>query len=162
MSRPGPKPIPTNLRLLAGGKAERLAESEPRPSVPVEMPEPPIYLNAHARKEWDRVIGDLYATGVYTNLDETMLCAYCMAFSRWVQAEIDLDKMALLDPATHGAMLKTTNGNAIQNPLLGVASSARRDMQRLAAEFGLTPSSRTYLQSGRGETDDPIARRYGL
>lgn len=59
-------------------------------------------------------------------------------------------------------MIKTTNGNAIQNPLVGVASTARRDMQRLAAEFGLTPSSRTQIDSGKGRDDDPIARRYGL
>ena len=161
--KPGPKPIPTNLRLLAGGQPPRGKEAEPQPSRPVELPEPPFYLNKHGLTEWNRVIEDLYATGVYANIDQTMLAAYCMAFARWAQAEIDLEAMARQDPATHGAMLKTTNGNAIQNPLLGVVSSTRRDMLRLAAEFGLTPSSRTYLQSGKGgETDDPIARRYGL
>ena len=91
-----------------------------------------------------------------------MLAAYCMAFSRWVRAELDLEKMAELDPTTHGVMIKTTNGNAIQNPLVGVASTARRDMQRLAAEFGLTPSSRTQIDTGRGGETDAIAAKYGL
>lgn len=162
MSRPGPKPAPTSLRMLEGGRAARRAENEPKPSTPSEIPDPPAYLQGFALDEWRRVIPDLFATGVYTNIDETMLAAYCMAFSRWIQAELDLDKMAKLDPATHGAMLKTTNGNAIQNPLLGVVSSTRRDVMRLANEFGLTPSSRTYLQSGKGKDDDPVARRYGL
>lgn len=162
MGKRGPKPQPTAIRLLEGGLSRRGSENEPRPPIPVEIPEPPIYLKGYALEEWNRVIGDLYSTGVYANLDQTMLSAYCMSFGRWIQAELDLERMASVDPATHGAMIKTTNGNAIQNPLVGVASTARRDMQRLAAEFGLTPSSRTQLDSGRGQADDPIARRYGL
>lgn len=160
MSKRGPRPIPTNLRLLNGGRRDE-ASREPQFSQPAELPDPPVYLSGYAREEWDRVIGDLYSTGVYTNVDETMLAAYCMAFSRWVRAELDLEKMAAVDPQTHGVLMKTTNGNAIQNPLVGVASTARRDMQRLAAEFGLTPSSRTQINSGRGE-NDPIAAKYGL
>ena len=148
--------------MLQGGRAAPEASREPKPTIPSEVPDPPAYLKGWARKEWRRVVPDLYGTGTYAEIDETMLAAYCMAFGRWIQAELDLERMASVDPQTHGAMIKTTNGNAIQNPLVGVASTARRDMQRLAAEFGLTPSSRTQLDSGRGQADDPIARRYGL
>lgn len=162
MSRRGPKPQPTNLRLLEGGRSRPRAGSEPQPSRPSEIPEPPVYLTGYAREEWDRVIEDLYSTGVYATVDQTMLAAYCMAFSRWIRAELDLEKMAQQDPTTHGAMIKTTNGNAIQNPLVGVASTARRDMQRIAAEFGLTPSSRTLLDAGKRGAEDPMATKYGL
>lgn len=160
MSRRGPKPQPTNLRLLQGGSSRSV--NEPEPARPVEIPEPPVYLAGYAKQEWDRIIADLYGTGTYRNVDQTMLAAYCMAFSRWVRAELDLEKMAELDPTTHGVMIKTTNGNAIQNPLVGVASTARRDMQRLAAEFGLTPSSRTQIDTGRHGDTDAIAAKYGL
>lgn len=162
MTRRGPKPQPTNLRLLQGGSARRNSENEPQPSRPVEIPEPPFFLAGYGLDEWNRVIEDLYATGVYADIDQTMLAAYCMSYQRWVQAEIDLSKMAESDPVTHGVMIKTSNGNAIQNPIVGVASTARRDMQRLAAEFGLTPSSRTQIDAGKGRGDDPIARKYGL
>lgn len=160
MSR-GPKPKPTALRLLDGGRSEQRT-TEPVFTQPAEMPEPPFYLNEEAAGEWRRVITDLYSTGVYTSVDQTMLAAYCMAFSRWVRAEQDLEKMAKLDPATHGTMMKTSNGNAIQNPLVGVASTARRDMQRLAAEFGLTPSSRTQLSVDPNANRDPTAKKWGL
>lgn len=160
MSRRGPKPIPSNLRLLQGGRVPD--RTEPEPTRPSELPEPPVYLTGYAREEWDRVIEDLYATGVYANVDQTMLAAYCMAFGRWIRAELDLEKMAALDPTTHGVMIKTSNGNAIQNPLVGVASTARRDMQRIAAEFGLTPSSRTLLDAGKRGAEDPLATKYGL
>lgn len=159
--RRGPKPKPTALRLLDGGRTETRT-NEPVFTTPAEMPEPPYYLNAEAAEEWRRVIADLYSTGVYTNVDQTMLAAYCMAFSRWVRAEQDLEKMAAMDPTTHGMMMKTSNGNAIQNPLVGVASTARRDMQRLAAEFGLTPSSRTQLSVDPNAATDATARKWKL
>lgn len=162
MTRRGPKPKPTQLRLLEGGQPRRGAANEPQPPKPAEIPPPPIYLAGEALEEWNRVIEDLYSTGVYANIDQTMLAAYCMAYQRWIRAELDLEKMAKADPTTHAAMIKTTNGNAIQNPLMGVASSARRDMQRLAAEFGLTPSSRSLIDAGRAREDDPRAKRYGL
>jgi hypothetical protein len=42
-----------------------------------------------------------------------------MTYSRWRQAEEDLERMAQLDASTHGAVLKTKHGNFIQNPLVG-------------------------------------------
>lgn len=160
MSR-GPKPKPTALRLLDGGRSTTVS-TEPVFTAPAEMPEPPFYLNTEAADEWRRVVPDLYTTGVYTTVDQTMLAAYCMAYSRWVRAEMDLDRMAAVDPTTHGVMMKTTNGNAIQNPLVGVASTARRDMQRLAAEFGLTPSSRTQLTVDPNASRDATAQKWRL
>lgn len=161
MGQRGPKPKPTALRLLQGGASSRgVRENEPQPPKPEERPAPPIYLKGYALEEWDRVIDDLYATGCYANVDETMLAAYCMAYMRWRLAEESWSKMAEVDPTTHGAMIKTSNGNAIQNPIVGVASSARRDMLRLAAEFGLTPSSRTQIDAGKGGERDPLGTKY--
>lgn len=155
----GPKPTPTNLRILQGGPARRTQSSEPVPP-PSDLPDCPAWLNTYARGEWDRLAADLYGMGILTGVDQTMLAAYCMAYARWRQAEEDLQVMADQDPITHGALLKTKEGNAIQNPLVGVANVARRDMARLAAEFGLSPSSRTLIDAGkRGETD-PVAARY--
>ncbi len=46
--------------------------------------------------------------------------------------------MAERDQLTSGLMIKTTNGNPIQNPLVGIANRAMVDMVRYAAEFGMT------------------------
>lgn len=161
MGARGPKPKPTKLRLLQGGASKRAGNPlEPQMPAPTELPDPPIYLNSLALEEWNRVVEDLFSTGVYANVDQTMLAAYCMAYSRWRWAEADLDKMAENDPTTHAALIKTTNGNAIQNPLVGVANTARREMQRLAGEFGLTPSSRTSIEGGKGGDPDTIGAKY--
>jgi len=148
--------------MLQGGRSTPAMEREPKPTLPSEIPAPPPYLKGYARREWQRVIPDLFGTGTYAEIDETMLAAYCMAFARWMRAELDLEKMAKLDPVTHGVMMKTTNGNAIQNPLVGAAATLRRDMHRLGDAFGLTPSSRTQIQTGKGGESDALSKKYGI
>ena len=53
-------------------------------------------------------------------------------------------------------LTETHNGTLIQNPLVGVANKAFDQVNKLAAEFGLTPSSRTGIdvekQSERTES----------
>lgn len=164
MGKRGPPPKPSALRFLDGGNRGRrpLPLNEPQPSRPPEVPPPPSYVTGYARAEWERVIGDLCSTGVYANLDQTMLAAYCMTYGRWRLAEDVASRLASQDPTSHGFLLKTQSGNVVQNPAVGIANVARRDMLRLAAEFGLTPSGRVALDGIRDQQDDPIARKYGL
>jgi P27 family predicted phage terminase small subunit len=123
------------------------------------MPACPDYLNAYARAEWARVADTLYSIGTLAEVDQTMLAAYCVAYSRWRHAEEDLERMAQTDDSTHAAVIRTKQGNLIQNPMVGVANTARREMQRLAAEFGLSPSARTQVAADPLR-NDPISRKY--
>jgi P27 family predicted phage terminase small subunit len=67
--------------------------------------------------------------------------------------------MASQDASTGGLMIKTTGGNAIQNPLVGIANKAQEVMLRVAAEFGMTPSARTRVRAETGRDDEnPFAR----
>lgn len=164
MGKRGPPPKPSALRLLDGGNRGRrpLPLNEPQPPRPIEVPACPPYVTGYARGEWERVIGDLCATGVHANVDQTMWAAYCMTYGRWRLAEEVAAKLATQDPATHGLLMKTQCGNVVQDPAVGVANVARRDMMRLAAEFGLTPSGRVALENSGQADDDPIARKYGF
>ena len=149
------------LRVLEGNKGKRaLPQNEPTP--PPDMPEPPVYLNEYARLEWDRLANTLYSIGTLTEVDQTMFAAYCQAYARWRRAEEDLERMAQIDQSTHGVVLRTKEGNLFQNPLVGTVNTLRRDMQRLAAEFGLTPSARTQIQASDPYANDPVAKKYGL
>lgn len=151
--------MPTALRLLQGAPdARRMPQNEPVPPAG-DMPECPPWIHALAKEEWERLAEPLYEMGVLTSIDQTALAAYCMAYARWRQAEQDLENMARGDDLTHGVLLRTKEGNPVQNPLVGVANVARRDMLRLAAEFGLTPSSRTMIKGAAGD-DDATSRRY--
>lgn len=162
MGKRGPKaiPDPSALRLLQGGRAREPVA--PVVEKPIEIPSPPVFLTGYALEEWNRVIEELYSVGLYRDVDQNTLAAYCMAFKRWRTAEEDLDRLAEKDPVTHAAMIRTTNGNAVLNPLLGAASAARRDMMRIAAEFGMTPSARTTIRNGGAEVTDPLGKKYGF
>jgi P27 family predicted phage terminase small subunit len=160
MGARGPRPRPTALRVLDGNKGRRpLPQHEPAP--PPGKPACPDFLNDYARAEWNRVADTLYSLGTLSQIDQTMLAAYCTAYARWRQAEEDLERMAQTDATTHAAVIRTKQGNLIQNPMVGIANTARREMQRLAAEFGLSPSARTQIESNP-YFDDPILKKYGL
>lgn len=160
MGARGPRPRPTALRVLEGNKGKRpLPQHEPAP--PPGKPACPEFLNAYARAEWHRVAETLYSLGTLSQIDQSMLAAYCTAYARWRQAEEDLERMTQTDATTHAAVIRTRQGNLIQNPLVGVANTALREMQRLAAEFGLSPSARTQIEANPF-ANDPIARKYGL
>ena len=146
--RPGKRPKPSHLKVITGNPGKRAlptAEPRPRPS----LPEPPDHLNADALEEWQRVAPLLFQLGLLTAIDRGTLAAMCQAYGRWIQAERALLKMAGNDPLTGGLLMKTSNGNAIQSPLVGTANKAAADYVRYATEFGLTPSARSRVEADR-------------
>lgn len=144
----GPKPKPAHLKLILGNPGKRaVPKNEPRPEAG-DLPDAPEFLTKEARQEWDRVSLQLFRLGMLTAIDVASLAAYCQAYGRWVIAERHIADMAKRDPNTSGLMIRTTNGNAIQNPLVGTSNKAASDMVRYASEFGLTPSARARLAIG--------------
>lgn len=142
----GRKPTPTALKLVKGNPGKRaLNKREPR--VQLGEPSPPPFLNRDARAEWARVIRTLCDAGLMTELDRAALAAYCQAYGRWAQAERALAKMAETDERSEALVTMTATGNAIQNPLVGIANKAKADMVRYAVEFGMTPSARSKVQA---------------
>ena len=147
---------PTKLKLLTGtARAHRINPHEPQPKV--ARPKAPGHLTEAALAEWDRIIVELVALGILTNLDRGALAAYCQAYGRWSAAEKALARMADHDAVTDGLIVKTKSGNLIQNPLVGAANKAMADMVRYAAEFGLTPSARTRVTGMSDAAPNPFA-----
>ena len=162
MAPRGRKPKPTHLKLVTGNPGKRaLNENEPKPEP--SLPSPPPHLDDEAKVEWWRVSEQLYVLGCLAQIDRAALSAYCQAYSRWVRAEQAIAEMAKRDELTRGLMIKTTNGNAISNPLVGVANKAMADMVRYAAEFGMTPSARSRIDADRAakaQEQDPAERYF--
>lgn len=154
MATRGRKPKPTHLKLVTGNPGKRkLNESEAKPAP--HLPTAPPHLSKEARAEWDRLAEQLYRAGLLSGVDRAALAAYCQAWSRWVQAETAIARMAERDTLTGGLMVKTSNGNAVQNPLVGTANKAMADVMRYAAEFGMTPSARSRISAEGQQDDDP-------
>lgn len=154
----GRKPKPTALKIIEGNPGRRpLPEFEPRfdPS----QPTPPPFLNDDAKVEWGRVSGILYEAGVLTEIDRSVLAAYCQAYGVWAQAEREIGK--LQDASVlNGLLMKTKDGNFIQQPLLGIANKARADAIKFASEFGMGPSSRARMGSigTANKKENPFAK----
>lgn len=140
----GRKPKPAHLRVIEGKPGHRPIRMGPQ-AAGSAMPDPPDHLNEIAREEWARVADGLHAIRLLETVDRAALAAYCQAYARWVQAERGIAVMAQADQLTGGLMIKTSKGNAIQNPLVGTANKAAADVIRYAAEFGMTPSARVRL-----------------
>lgn len=153
----GRKPTPTALKLVKGNPGKRAPNKKEAVVLPAE-PSPPSFLSDEAKVEWGRVVGTLFRVGLMTELDRAALAAYCQAYGRWAQAEGALSRMAEKDPSNKALMIKTSNGNAIQNPLVGIANKAKADMVRYALEFGMSPSARSKVDAH----PDDHAKKDGL
>lgn len=146
--KPGAKPKPTALKLRDNVDGTRLHRTplpgeEPKPKV--KRVSPPPILDQRARAEWDVMAKELFDNGLLTTLDRATLAAYCQSWSMWAQAVELLQSMAERDELSKGLMIKTSNKNVIQNPVVGIINKAASQMVRFATEFGMTPSARSRI-----------------
>src|SRR5918995_3809099 len=137
----GRKPLPSNVVRLRGNPGKRrLNHAEPRPAP--RVPTCPACLGDEARKEWRRLVREL------AGLDRGLLAAYCQAHALWVEAVSSIER--------YGTMVKSPNGYPMQSPYVAVANKQVEIMGRIAAEFGMAPSSRSRIRAGGPAPEDPF------
>ena len=143
----GRKPLPSNVVRLRGNPGKRrLNDAEPRPAP--RVPTCPACLGDVARQEWKRLTRELAGLGLLTGLDRGLLAAYCEAHALWVEAVSSIQR--------YGTMVKSPNGYPMQSPYVAVANKQVDIMVRIAAEFGMTPSSRTRIRVDEQRPEDPF------
>ena len=123
-------------------------EAEPN----LAIPSPPEHLSQEANVEWGRISQELYQLGLLSRVDRAALAAYCQTYGRWVEAERTL--------AEKGMLVKTTNGNIIQSPLVSIANKSLEIMHKYLTEFGMTPAARAKVQAKKPEDgqENPFAK----
>jgi P27 family predicted phage terminase small subunit len=134
----GRKPKPTALKALEGNPGKRKLAPEAEPQFAPGDLTPPDWLDERAKEEWARVAPALHATRLLSEVDRTMLAAYCNAISRWRKAEDIVSQSASM-------VFKTPTGYVQQIPHVGIASRYLEQATKLAAEFGFTPAARARL-----------------
>jgi P27 family predicted phage terminase small subunit len=134
----GPKKQPAALAMLRGTyRGDRYAQHQALP-LP-ELPSCPPHLGDEAKREWRRVGKELLACGLISKIDRAALAAYCQCWARWVEAETRLK--------TEGLMTLTPNGYPILSLYLTVANKALEQMRAFASEFGMSPSTRSGVET---------------
>jgi len=150
MGKPGPKPIPTAIKKLKGGRAVYHRPEKPDdPSTVLyhRRPPAPKHLDKVAAAEWRRMVELLYSAKQITKLDQSCLELYCTAYSVWRKASDELQK--------HGLLVKAPSGYPIQSPYLPIVNKQQGILVKLLAEIGGTPSSRSRLPGSKEpEKDD--------
>lgn len=145
----GRRPKPTAVKRLAGNPGKRaLNNAEPRPRV--VLPRPPVHLSDEEKAKWKSLVCELHPLGLVTVLDLDQLSTYCVLWCRWVKAE----KLV----REKGEIIKTAAGNIIQNPYLSIANRALDQLNKLGAEFGMTPSSRSRVKTDIPDADSELER----
>lgn len=149
MGQRGPAPKPSALKQLHASGLP-INENEPKPDV--EAPECPKWLDAMARAEWVAIVPLLLANRILSRLDRAALSAYCQCYSRWQQAELDIQK--------YGTTFTTAKGYVCQRPEVGISNKALELMSKFLAKFGLSPSDRTKVSSAPESLPDDPAEKY--
>lgn len=149
--RSGRKPKPTAVHVLQGTfRPDRHSGGEPEP--PTSIPEPPKSLKGEALAEWDRITVLLAASKCIAELDRSALAAYCIEWSRYVNAN---NKLRLANTL----LAESTKGTKMPHPLLRVSDRALANMLRICQEFGMTPASRSRLDvEAASGAEDPLER----
>ena len=115
----------------------------PDPDALTKAPPVPAHLSPHARAEWRRIMPQLIARRIVTRADMAGIEAYCAAVGA-VRSIAD-----------------TLAGDPCANPrLAGLQIRYMMTARQLAAEYGLTPTSRARIGAAAPETpddDDPLA-----
>ena len=112
----------------------------------------PAHLDPIAQAEWNRVTPQLLSLGLISEVDRGPIAAYCQAWSRWVDAEKNVQRF--------GSVIKTPKGYPVQSPYLGIANHAMDQVRKFAIEFGMTPAARSRVIVDR--KGDPDAALHAL
>jgi P27 family predicted phage terminase small subunit len=137
----GRKPKPTALHEIEGTRNRR-KNTEPKADGSATCPK---HLDKLAKAEWKRVAPRLASSGLLTALDRSALAAYCIAYSRLVQAQEHITQQGLV-------ITSPKSGFPIQNPYVGIANTAMDMLRKYETEFGMTPASRCRINVA--EADD--------
>lgn len=105
-----------------------------------KAPTVPKHLSPHAKAEWRRIMPQLIGRRIITKADLAGVENYCCMIGTVRQIEEE----------------RAAAGGAIDVRLFGVLNRAAQTARQLAAEYGLTPTSRARIGAGLPDDDDEV------
>ena len=136
MGKRGPRPKPTNLRILHGDRKDRINTDEPIPTSGV--PAPPYEMDAEVQQVWDYTVEQLRVMRTISMADRDVLACYC-------EAVVTHRKASKLLATTPVLIRHPKGGTYSRNPLIQIQRDAASTVRGFAQEFGLSPSARSEI-----------------
>lgn len=131
----GPAAKPTALKEREGtARRDRTPQNEPKPTVGVPSCPTGVAKDKDAKRCWDLLAPQLEVLGLLTLVDGVDLEGLCRSYSVAVKADRQIQ--------SKGVVIKTPYGLQ-QNPAISISRLAWAEVRKFAAEFGLSPASRS-------------------
>lgn len=148
----GPAPTPTALKLLRGtDRADRKSPNEPKVKTISILPKAPAYYDEVAKRVWLKTTRSLRDLNMLVDVDYELLEAFCFQTSLLERCAKEIAKKNNL---LVGFTNKAGATNYVPNPLIKIYNDALSNVNRLAGQFGFSPSARTRISAPTKETGD--------
>ncbi|HYG02119.1 MAG TPA: phage terminase small subunit P27 family [Chryseosolibacter sp.] len=148
----GAKPKPRDQKKAAGTlRKDRSFADEMIFDSLTDKPKAPEFLGEYGRAEWDRVVTQLFARGILSETDLTIIQSYCYEMEQYY-SDRDIIKSG-------NKYIRMTNKAGetylAVHPAVNAGNKHLANALKIATEFGLTPSSRTRISTSGAKEKNP-------
>lgn len=148
MSTRGPRPKPTEQKILQGNPGKRaLNKRQPKPATPVKKPRG---MGKVQKRFWDEHATELERLQVLTGVDVPAMQLAAEHYAIAILAAKELQETGLTVEGKDGAK---------KNPVAQIFKDNALAFKSFAVEFGMTPSSRTRLKIPEGAEQLSLAEQ---
>lgn len=152
---PPPKK-PTHLQIVQGNPSKRpINKNEPKPEAGFK--EAPEHFSERARQWYEELCTDLQRMGVMTKVDSRAVEMLIDAYEEYRQLSDLIDR----DGFTYTTTTNTGDTLIKGNPAVNQRANAWNRVRGMLQEFGLTPASRSKVESHKPSDDDLLGELMG-
>ena len=133
----GRKKTPTETLKRKGNPGKRnlkKREAELPDAPPLARAEPPEFLSDEAKKHWHSMFDILENAGILSVHDQPAFIILCQNLGMWIELTEKQNEIGYFARDDMGVMRPT--------PYFNMALNVQKELTKLFAEFGMTPSSR--------------------
>lgn len=137
----GRKPEPTVLKELRGNPGKRkLNQLEPKPELVI--PTAPAHLDAKSKEVWLVLANKLYSCGILSFVDDIALEMLTTTYVEWRELDEEVKK--------EGRKQVAQSGYECPTAAWSMKKTKHKELLTLLGEFGMTPSSRSKVNTIEG------------
>lgn len=148
----GRPPKPNAIAILSGNRKRKGVGLD----LPLAIPAPPNWLSDDAKAEWEPLVQTLQQMRVVSDADQIALAQLADYLAKWKRAAQKVDQIGLV------IGVRAPDGSNMsfkRNPFVTMHLEYGLMVQRLLAQFGMTPSARARLINGEAQATDTIFSR---
>jgi P27 family predicted phage terminase small subunit len=132
--------IPTKLKILKGTlEKSRVVSNEFTPNTVNEL-QPRYLSDPYQLEEWQIITSELAAAGLLTNMDISLIEAYCVEAAKYRTAIEHLDAEGMIKVGKMGDYI---------NPWHMISERSFDRMYKMGVVFGLSPSARAKIPTNK-------------